>query len=338
MSRSRKRKESFPAALAGERDRFLDSLRVHGAAAATLESRAHAVNQLFRFLGSAGVADVRAITRETLRAYQTWLQAKSYTPWTLVNHLESVRRFFAHLEKTDAVLLNPCSVLITPKIGARLPRFVLTPSQVQRVLNLPDTQTRKGLRDRALLEMFYSTGLRVGEMTRLSVHDVDVKNGFARVIKGKGGKDRVVPMGQKAADYVAEYLKHVRAEWSKEQRDERALWLSSIAPHGPMKSQAIAVTVRNYLRAGGIAEGRAHVWRHTCATHLVAGGANIAYVQRMLGHKSLSTTQRYTRVAVPEVKRTYRRSHPRARSKSIAQAAPVAARGTIKGHYAAYDL
>jgi integrase/recombinase XerD len=338
MSRPRKHKESFPAALIHARDNFLDSLRVQGAAAATLESRAAAVNQLLHFLVEAGVADVRAITRETMRAYQTWLQKKPYSPWTLINRIVSVRVFFAFLEKTDAVLLNPCSVLIMPRTGARLPRFVLTLKQVQRVLNAPDTQTKLGLRDRALLEMFYSTGLRCEEMTRLTVHDVDVKNGFARVIKGKGGKDRVVPMGQKAADYVAEYLKHVRAEWSKEQRDERALWLSSIAPHGPMKSQAIAVTVRNYLRAGGIAEGRAHVWRHTCATHLVAGGANIAYVQRMLGHKSLSTTQRYTRVAVPEVKRTYRRSHPRARSKSIAQAAPVAARGTIKGHYAAYDL
>jgi len=338
MSRSRKHKESFPAALAGERDRFLESLGVQGAAAATLESRGAALKQLFRFLGQAGVTDVRAITPDVLRAYQTWLEKKSYTPWTLVNHLESVRRFFDFLEKTDAVLLNPVSVLVTPKIGPRLPRIVLTRAQVQRVLNAPDTQGKKGLRDRALLEMFYSTGLRCGEMTRLTVHDVDTRSGFVRVNKGKGGKDRVVPLGKNAAECVAEYLKHVRLDWSKTQRDERALWLSSIAPHGPMKSQAIAVTVKNYLRACGIAQGRAHVWRHSCATHLVASGANIAYVQRILGHKSLATTERYTRVAVPEVKRTHRRTHPRARTKSTAQAAPVAAPGKIKGHYPAYDF
>lgn len=338
MSRPRKHKESIPAALGRARDDFLESLRVKGFSEATRQSRGGVLKQLFRFLGEAGVTDVRAVTAETMRAYQQWLRQKPYTPWTHINHLDGVRRFFEFLEKTDAVFLNPALALVTPRTGQRLPRQVLTKGQAQRVLDGPDTQTRKGLRDRALLETFYSTGLRREEMTRLGVHDVDVKNGFVRVNKGKGGKDRVVPLGKKAADYLAEYLRLVRAEWSKRQREERALWLSSIAPHGPMKSQAIAATVKNYLRAGGIAQGRAHLWRHTCATHLVAGGANIAYVQRLLGHRSLESTQRYTRVAVPEVKRTHRHSHPRARSKTKAQAAPVAAPGKIKGHYPAYDL
>jgi len=338
MSFPRKPKESFPAALRQARDNFLESLRVRSAAPATVESRAATVDQLLRFLMETEVRDVRAVTRETLRGFQIWLQKKSYSPWTLACRVEGVRRFFEFLEKTDAVLVNPASALVTPRIGARLPRQVLTPSQVQRLLDAPDPQTKLGLRDRALLEMFYSTGLRCGEMTRLALHDVDVKNGFARVLKGKGGKDRVVPIGRKAADCVAEYLKHVRAEWSKTQRDERALWLSVYAPHGPLKNQAVAVIVKGYLRACGIARGRAHLWRHTCATHLVSSGANIAYVQRLLGHKSLTTTQRYTRVAVPEVRRTHRRSHPRARSKTTAQVAPVAGRGTIKGRYPAYDL
>ena len=338
MSFFRKPKESFPAPLRQARDNFLESLRVQSAAPATVEARAAAVDQLLRFLVRVHVHDVRAITRKTLRAYQTWLQKKSYSPWTLVSRLEGVRRFFGFLEKTDAVLVNPCVVLLTPRIGKRLPRQVLTPSQVQRILDAPDPQTKRGLRDRALLEMFYSTGLRCGEMTRLALHDVDVKNGFARVLQGKGGKDRVVPIGRKAADCVAEYLKHVRAEWSKTQRDERALWLSAIGAHGPLKIQAVAVIVKGYLRACGIAQGRAHLWRHTCATHLVASGANIAYVQRLLGHRSLESTQRYTRVAVPEVKRTHHTTHPRARSKTKAKAAPVAAPGTIKGRYPAHDL
>jgi site-specific recombinase XerD len=159
--------------------------------------------------------------------------------------------------------------------------------------------------------MFYSTGIRAGEMTRLTVFDVDYKNGFVRVTRGKFAKDRVVPLGKKACDYVREYLQRVRGEWSKENRDERALWINAIAPHRPMSQQAIDLVVRDAARAAGLTRNvRPHVLRHTCATHLVANGANLAYVQRLLGHRSLSTTQRYTRVAVPEVKATLKK-HPR---------------------------
>ena len=136
-----------------------------------------------------------------------------------------------------------------------------------------------------------------------------------RVNKGKFAKDRMTPLGRKACDYVREYLQKVRAEWSKSNRDERALWLSSKQPHGPLKSQAIEVMVKQYGRDAGI-EKRVtpHVWRHTCATHLVADGANIAYVQRLLGHRSLRTTQIYTRTTVAEIKATHAKAHPEARS------------------------
>ena len=338
MSRPPTHKKSLPAALLPERDRFLAALRVQGAATATVAARAAAVDQLLTFLAQSGVADVRTATRETLRAYQSWLHAKAYSPWTVRSRIEGVCRFFAWLEEIDAVLVNPCTGLIIPKTGDRLPRGVLTPSQVKAVLAGPDPQTKKGLRDRALLEVLYSTGLRLGEVTRLSIHDVETRTGFVRVNKGKGGKDRVVPLGRKAAEAVLDYLRHVRAEWSKPQRDERALWLSWKVPHGPLTDQAVAAILKGCLRAVGIAHGRAHVWRHTCATHLVASGANIAYVQRLLGHRSLETTQRYTRVALPEVKRTYKIAHPRARSTTKAKAAPVAGPGTIKGHYPAHDF
>jgi len=225
----------------------------------------------------------------------------------------ALRQFFRHLEKTDAVLVNPCLKMVLPKLEDRLPRNILTPQEARRILDQPDTQTRKGIRDKAILEVFYSTGIRLEEMARLSIFDVDTKNGFLRVNKGKFAKDRVVPMGRKASQYVEEYLKKVRLEWSKENKDERALWLSSILPHQPMGKLAVSILVRKYGKA---ALGRSispHVWRHTCATHLVAGGSNIVYVQKLLGHRSLETTQIYTRVAVPEVKATFRRRHPRSR-------------------------
>jgi len=154
-------------------------------------------------------------------------------------------------------------------------------------------------------------------MARLTIHDVDCRNGFLRVNKGKFAKDRMVPLGRKASDYVREYLQKVRAAWSQANRDERALWLSSKHPHRPLHSQMIEVMVSRYARAAGIDKKvTPHVWRHTCATHLVADGANIAYVQRLLGHRSLRTTQIYTRTTIAEIKATHARAHPQARSRS----------------------
>jgi integrase/recombinase XerD len=223
-----------------------------------------------------------------------------------------LRRFFEHLESTDVILVNPCAGIRLPKIASRLPKVVLTQGEARALLDAPDTQTKIGIRDKAILEMFYSTGIRLAEMARLTIHDADYKNGFVRVTKGKGGKDRVVPLGRKACDYTREYLQKVRAEWSKTNRDERALWLSSRHPHGPLKSQAIEVMVKQYGREAGLQKNiTPHVWRHTCATHLVADGANIAYVQRLLGHRSLRTTQIYTRTTIAEIKATHAKAHPR---------------------------
>ena len=328
------RKPSFPAvpaALAAEGERFLAAQRVRGCSPMTLRSQAGSLRVFCAFLGTLGVADVRAVTGATVRAYAAWLEKRGDSIATQHVRLVALRRFFEHLQRLDAVLVNPCAGFTLPTLPDRLPRQVLTRAQARRVLDAPDPATKLGLRDRALLELFYSTGLRLGEVARLTVHDVDVRAGFVRVHGGKGAKDRVAPLGRKAAVCVAEYLRVCRAEWAKPNRDERALWLAVIAPHGALKSQAIAVLLKNYLRACGIAHGRAHVWRHTCATHLVAGGANIAYVQRLLGHRRLETTQIYTRVAPTEARATHRKAHPRARAQAVALPAPVAARGHLIG-------
>jgi integrase/recombinase XerD len=309
----------FTDTLEAHRTEFLESLRVRGQSPATLESRSDALSTFFRWLTGEGIEDVREVTRETIRAYRLSLVNRPpgsvLTTCTIHVKLIALRRFFEHLEATDTVLLNPCVGMILPKLEDRLPRGVLSQAEARRVLDAPDTQTKKGIRDKALLELFYSSGIRGEEMAALTVYDVDCKNGFVRVTKGKFAKDRVVPMGSKAADYVAEYLRKVRLPWSQHQKDERALWLCSIWPHGPMKKQAIAVQVRDYKKLAGVTRpGRTHLWRHSCATHLVQGGANLAYVQRLLGHRSLDTTAIYTRVSAVEVAATMRRKHPRAKA------------------------
>jgi integrase/recombinase XerD len=307
----------FNEELESHRRTFLESLRIKGQAEATLKSRSEALTTFFLWLMRQGINDLREVTREQIRAYQLSLIESKMTAYTRQTKLSGLRRFFEHLETTDTVLLNPCLGMVLPKLADRLPRNVLSQAEAVRILEAPDTQTKKGIRDKAILELFYSTGIRGEEMAQLTVPDVDCKNGFVRVTKGKFAKDRVVPMGSKAAEYIAEYLRQVRGPWSQHQKDERGLWLSAYWPHVPMKKQAIAVLVRDYKKLAGVDRpGRTHLWRHTCATHLVQGGANLAYVQRLLGHRSLDTTQLYTRVSGAEVAQTIKRKHPRARVKT----------------------
>ena len=273
--------KAFTPEQEARRTEFLESLRIRNQAPATLKSRSGAVTLFFLWMAGAGIEDVREVTREHVRMYQVWLVGRSLSTPTLHVHLIGLRRFFEHLEATDAILLNPCLGLILPKFEDRLPRMILTAGEVKRLLNAPDTQKEVGLRDKAILELFYSTGIRLEEMARLTIHDVDVKNGFVRVTRGKFAKDRVVPMGGKATQYVREYLEKVRRVWVRADpaneagQDERALWLGAIKPHHPLKSQMIQVMVKQYAKAIGMEKSVSpHVWRHTCATHLLSNGAN----------------------------------------------------------------
>lgn len=292
---------------------YLEMLRVRHLSPVTVDCDRKAVGYFFRYLESLGVADLRAVSRDTIADYQRELLPK-HTVGTVRAYLISLRRFFAHLENIGAILVNPTPDVPLPKEERRLPRRILKPSEVRKLLKAPD-ETPKGLRDRALLELFYSSGIRREEMTRLAVPDVDIRNGFVRV-KGKGGRDRVVPVGQSACEALARYLKEARAVWLKAKRNPGwtdALWLSPIQPHPPLKKEAVADIVRRYARRVLGRNVSPHVWRHSYATHLVANGANVVYVQRLLGHKSLKTTDIYTRVSVPDLKKMLRRAHPGAR-------------------------
>lgn len=289
---------------------FLEMLRVRNHPPATVDNRRKSVGVFLNYLKAIGMADVRAVSRDTIADYQREL-LHDHSVGTVRAYLGGVRRFFAHLENTGAILVNPTPDVPLPKEERRLPRRILKPSEARKLLNAPDG-TPKGLRDRALLELFYSSGIRREEMARLAVPDVDIRNGFVRV-QGKGGRDRVVPIGQTACEALARYLKEARSVWLKAKRNPGwtdALWLSPIQPHPPLKKEAVAAIVQRYAKQVLGRNAGPHAWRHSYATHLVANGANIVYVQRLLGHKSLKTTDLYTRVGVPDLKKMLRRAHP----------------------------
>jgi integrase/recombinase XerD len=291
---------------------FQDAMKVRGYSPTTISNYQSSLRVFGSYLDQTAIADIREVNSATMRDFQLWLQNRDHAGWTIMARLQAVRRFFDHLEKTEVVLLNPCRGLESPKVAYRLPKTVLTVQEAQRMLDLPNASTPIGLRDKAILEMFYSCGVRLAEMTHLKLADVDSRNGLLRVNQGKGARDRVVPLGQGAGDCVRRYVEQVRRCWCPPERDQQALWLSSCPAHQPLTSQTIAVMVRRYGKLAGIPRHvTPHLWRHTCAAHLVANGASIAYVQRILGHGSLRTTQIYVRTTITEIKATHALAHPR---------------------------
>jgi site-specific recombinase XerD len=319
----------LPGGIRAQLETYLESLRVRHYSADTLDSRKHGLTQFFEHLKTIGVADLRDVARQMIADYRLALMRR-YCVGSVRSQMGSLRHFFAWLESTDAILLNPTLNVPLPKEERPLPRRILKPSEVRKIMASPD-QTPKGLRDRAILELFYSSGIRREEMSRLTVADVDIKNGFVRV-HGKGHKERIVPIGQTACEALARYLKEARALWLKVRLNPGwtdALWLSPIQPHAPIhKAIFDAILQRHAVRAIG-RRVSPHVWRHSFATHLVANGANVVYVQRLLGHKSLKTTDIYTRVVTPDLKRMVKRAHPRA-GKTAAPTAAVSPEDAAK--------
>ena len=289
---------------------YLETLRVRGLAPETRYGHALAVNAFLERLGIEK-KDLRAAVRGDVEAHAAALLTGGRKAGTVWAYLSALRSFFAWAETTDALLVNPCAGVELPKVPDRLPRRVLTATEVARVLALPDLATHQGKRDRALLETLYTSGLRRAEVAALGVHDLDLSGGLVRVARGKGGRGRVAPLGASAVEALRAYLDTRRAWLELMGRSESALWLSANKPHGPLKIEAVGAVVIRCAREAGVRGVSAHAWRHTCATHLMRGGASLAYVQRLLGHRSMKTTQIYTRVEVGEIRAMVQAQHPR---------------------------
>ncbi len=294
------------------KDKFLESMRVRNYSPKSLASYGQSLTTFFLFVKRQGIEDVREIESGLVRGYLVWLMEQPYTTWTRHVKLQVVRRFGEYLENAEVVLINPALGIALPKLEKRLPRNILTESEARQILDSVQTDTGIGKRDRAILEVFYTTGIRREEMLNLTVDDVDESDGIIRIREGKGAKDRVVPLGSRASQAVAQYKSEVRNGWVKGRMSEMALWLGAVDPHRPLSEQVFSLLVREYARKAGLTKKvTPHVWRHTCATHLIAQGADIAYAQKLLGHRSICTTQRYTWVTIPEVQHTARIRHPR---------------------------
>ena len=215
--------------------------------------------------------------------------------------------YFRYLVRHGVLQANPASELVLPKKESRLPEQALTLSQIDEVLNQPDIADALGIRDRALLELLYATAIRRSELARLETGDLNREAATLRVRLGKGKKDRVVPVGSRALHWCERYLEEVRP------RLEIAPGVQTLFLTGygqGFHTNALGYLVRKYLRAAGIEKGGPHLVRHTCAQHLLEGGADIRYIQKLLGHASLETTAIYTEMSVEALRRVYLACHP----------------------------
>lgn len=222
-----------------------------------------------------------------------------------------VKQFFRWLVRENHILYNPASEIELPRVERRLPKHVLTANEADRILAQPEIATPFGLRDRAMLEVLYSTGMRRSEFAHLTIYSVDPERGIVVIRQGKGKKDRVVPIGDRAIAWLQKYLDEARPQLVAEP-DDGLLFLAYTGQ--PFSPDLLTRWVAGYVDAANIGKrGSCHLFRHSVATLMLEGGADIRYVQEMLGHASIETTQFYTKVSIRQLKEIHTATHPSAK-------------------------
>jgi len=293
-----------------ERDleHYLNQLALErGLAARTIDSYAGDLKRYTSFLAGRGAEVPDQVTREKIGAFLGELGRYGLSPATMSRTISAVRGFHRFLLSEGMARSDPSENIEAPKLRRRLPE-VLDVSEVEALLGQPDTGKPLGLRDRAMLELLYACGLRVSELLSLRESDLFFPQGFVRCF-GKGSKERLVPVGRSARTWVARYLDGAREELRKGRNTDR-LFLN--ARGGPLSRMGFWKLLRSYASRAGIRKRvHPHILRHSFATHLLEGGADLRSVQEMLGHADISTTQIYTHIDREYLKEVHRQFHPR---------------------------
>lgn len=286
---------------------FIDNLLTQaGLSSNTLDAYRNDVAHFIQWMRHEGYS-LSGLDRDNVREYVYNRVLGGDKPRTTARQLSSLRRFFRYLLSEELIDFDPTLEIESPRLGRPLPKS-LSEEDVERLLAAPDSDKPLGLRDRAMLEVLYATGIRVSELVGMQTQQVDLNQGLAKVV-GKGNKERLVPLGEEALAWLERYLVEARKPLLGEHRTD---FLFVTSRGGSMTRQAFWHNLKKYVAAAGIQVSVSpHTLRHAFATHLLNHGADLRAVQMLLGHSDLSTTQIYTQVARERLKQLHGRHHPR---------------------------
>lgn len=259
-----------------------------------------------QFLFTHKISSLDAVNRQTLRDYMAWLIQVGVARTTIANKMSAVRSFYRYLHREGMIRENPLETVTSPKLDRRLP-LILTTAEIARLLEAPDAQKPAGQRDRAIMEVLYASGLRVSEIVRMSMALLDLAEREIRVV-GKGNKERIVLIGEPAATALTVYIEDGRRRLLGDKKSE-AVFVNRFGRR-LIERRVQKIIDQHALAAGITRKIHPHILRHTFATHMLDGGADLRVVQELLGHASLSTTQIYTQVSKSQAKKVYNAAHP----------------------------
>ncbi len=292
---------------------YLRHLKTIGRSPRTLTGRRYDLNEFLRYLDKEGVVMPEELTSEIMKEYQEDLafrittKGKPLASRSQAQLLGVAKGFTRYLKENDYILYDPGEKIKVPRKPKRLPKVILSSSEVNTLINTPDTRTNQGYRDRIILEILYDTAIRRAEISDIKIADIDLDAGYIHVT-GKGDKDRVVPLSQRVCELVKNYLLFVRPSFIKGE-DPGYLILNRWGEK--MFGNGIWCVVKRQSKLAGINKSvSTHTFRHTCATHMLRNGAPVRHIQEMLGHESLESTQIYTRVTINDLKAVHSKYHP----------------------------
>lgn len=310
--------QDLPAMKAGElgdmATRYLMDLEVKNYSKESIKTKKSQFRVFIEWAVERDLRRPQVFTKPIIESYQRHLwryrqsNGKRLSVTTQRGRLGALQNFFSWLARKDYILANPASDLEMPRKEIRLPEQSLSINEVKRVLNVPDVTDELGIRNRTILEVFYSTGIRRSELAKIDVSDLHEDRGTLQIRQGKGKKDRVVPIGKTALQWVARYLDHVRHLLVMDV-NESALFLTV---HGDrVTKEMLSRLVKKSIEEAEIGRsGSCHLLRHSCATHMLEGGADIRYIQQLLGHSKLDTTAIYTQVSIQQLREVHASCHP----------------------------
>lgn len=296
--------------------KYLKSLTTKNYSQETYKSRYHYLSRFAMWCSQRSIIEIDDVSRQVITSYQLHVSrqkvkrtGKPLNINTQRLYLLSVNIFFSWLIKNREIIYNPAAALELPKRTKHLPRNILSQQEAEAIINQPDIETPLGLRDRTILETLYSTGMRASELIKISIEDIDKQRGTVLIRQGKGQKDRIVPLGDRALLWIDKYLIQIRPQLLNSKKQTTLFITKYGNPY--TSTQSLIQVVRKYINAANVHKsGCSHLFRHTMASLMLENGADIAYIKEILGHTDIGTTEIYTHVTITKLAQIHALTHP----------------------------